>query len=250
MARTIICMTVAFVATSSSAAGLDRRGSPSGDPPIFPGSKVSAERGRFLGINATTGNSRIRVAVDSDRQRVVVTDSVGAMVDPQRGDRGECHQVSRTTVSCRHIAQGILGAFLGSGADRLIIESSYRDKVVGSAGAGDDVVAVSANRQTRLVFNGSGGNDQLLGGSGFDWLDGGSGLDELRGKEGADTVIGAGGPDVLSAGVGRDRVNAEDGTPDRLIDCGFGRDTFASDGSTDPPRKGCEKIGSVPPPSP
>jgi hypothetical protein len=87
---------------------------------------------------------------------------------------------------------------------------------VGSGGAGPDV-----------LFGGT-GNDRLSGGTGFDRVYGGSGRDRLFGGRGDDTLAGNGGRDTISGGAGNDRINARDGSRDRVT-CGTGRDSVLAD---------------------
>lgn len=111
---------------------------------------------------------------------------------------------------------------------------------------GNDVVRGGAGND-RLF--GGGGRDKLDGGAGSDRLDGGSGRDKLSGGAGNDRLTGGAGNDTLAGGAGRnryaggagnDKLNAVNGTRDR-VDCGAGRRDSARVDRRDRV-KGCEKV--------
>lgn len=111
---------------------------------------------------------------------------------------------------------------LGPGADRA------------TGGTGDDLIfgrrgtdRVSGGSGRDTLFGGS-GNDRLRGGDGNDDISGGRGVDRISGGAGRDTISGGTGRDVISGGSGNDRIDARDGTRDR-IGCGSGRDTVIAD---------------------
>lgn len=60
-------------------------------------------------------------------------------------------------------------------------------RIVVNAGAGDDVIDLSAVGVATVIYGGS-GNDMLAGGGGNDLLDGGTGRDDLHGNAGNDTA--------------------------------------------------------------
>ena len=123
--------------------------------------------------------------------------------------------------------------------------------VVVRAGAGDDVVDLSApyapgniltevgpvavparvdgglgsdtitGGTARDFLYGSFGNDQINGGPGDDWIDGGWGNDVLHGNAGNDFVYGAAGNDVVGGDEGNDRLFGGSGD-DFLGSLGFG----------------------------
>jgi Ca2+-binding RTX toxin-like protein len=88
----------------------------------------------------------------------------------------------------------------------------------------------------RLVVHGGLGRDDLAGSPDTDWLQnrdhlfGGKGSDELFAKGGNDVLAGGRGHDELEAGPGKDRLRARDGTRDKEISCGRGRDRLKRDG--------------------
>ncbi len=92
-----------------------------------------------------------------------------------------------------------------------------------SGGAGNDTLN-GADTNTRLVGNGDGGDDFLLGSSVADTLDGGTGNDFVAGAKGNDRMIGGEGNDILAwaNGDGSDRISGNAGT-----------DTVAVQGSLD-----------------
>lgn len=87
-----------------------------------------------------------------------------------------------------------------------------------------EIGPLSAGASVR--FNGTSGDDSVLGGSGSDTLHGAEGSDTLRGMDGIDSIRGGGGDDFLFGGDGpgdlRDLIHGDDGN-DR-IDGGYGND--------------------------
>ncbi|MEY3176618.1 MAG: Serralysin precursor [Planctomycetota bacterium] len=71
------------------------------------------------------------------------------------------------------------------------------------AGAGNDLVTISAALLIPAELNGGAGNDRLTGGSGNDRLLGGSGND---------TLFGGNGDDYLNGGLGNDTLNGQAGS--------------------------------------
>ncbi|MCW2925464.1 MAG: Peptidase, partial [Thermoleophilia bacterium] len=90
-------------------------------------------------------------------------------------------------------------------------------------------------------FTGGAGNDRFFGGTGNDRGDGGTGNDQLSGDAGNDTLIGGPGVDKLLGGAGNDVLNAADGKPKDLVDCGPGAKDTATVNKGDVV-KGCEKV--------
>lgn len=75
------------------------------------------------------------------------------------------------------------------------------------------------------TYNGTEGNDTLIGGSAADDLHGNGGNDFLQAGEGADTVLGGAGDDTMSGNGGADRVNGSAGND--TVAGGGGQDAFA-----------------------
>ena len=75
------------------------------------------------------------------------------------------------------------------------------------------------------TFNGTEGNDTLIGGAAADDLHGLGGNDFLQGGDGADTVLGDGGNDTLSGNAGNDWMRG--GTGNDQVSGGGGQDSFA-----------------------
>jgi len=84
----------------------------------------------------------------------------------------------------------------------------------------------------RLFFNGSGGNDLLLGGPRADRMFGGSGRDTLLGYDGDDVLRGQGGnQDSLVGGPGNDKING--GIGHDVLDGGLGDDRLTGESGND-----------------
>src|SRR5918994_4286791 len=75
------------------------------------------------------------------------------------------------------------------------------------------------------TFNGTEGNDTLIGGAAADDLHGFGGNDFMQGGDGADTVLGDGGNDTLGGNAGNDWVRG--GTGNDQVSGGGGQDSFA-----------------------
>jgi len=93
------------------------------------------------------------------------------------------------------------------------------DKIVGIAGAGDDIVDCTGVLSPTHLEGGL-GRDILIGGQGVNYIDGGKGFDRivggplgdnLIGGDGQDDITGGGGPDIIDAGRGKDTIAAGPG---------------------------------------
>lgn len=95
----------------------------------------------------------------------------------------------------------------GLGRDTLLnIELAYL-----TGGPGDNLINAETFNH-RVVANGRGGDDTLLGGNGHDILYGGGGSDLVDGGNGNDVVRGQGGRlDIVIGGAGDDKVFGDDG---------------------------------------
>ena len=72
----------------------------------------------------------------------------------------------------------------------------------------DDFISASSSNPAGIdnIFNGLGGNDNLLGGQGNDTLYGGDGHDQLFGQQGDDVLDGENGNDFMRGGSGNDML--------------------------------------------
>lgn len=101
----------------------------------------------------------------------------------------------------------------GAGDD-VVQGNSGNDVLNGGAGSntvyggkGDDVINVSAFRESRGSFaHGNQGDDEIVGGEGNDTLYGGQGNDFIGGRDGDDLLFGDLGDDEIHAGGGDDTV--------------------------------------------
>jgi len=116
----------------------------------------------------------------------------------------------------------------GNGNDTLLGRSG-NDRLEG--GAGNDSLNSGIGNDTVLAGDGA---DNVIGDEGFDTIDGGAGNDTIN----AATPGDAG--DVIVAGNDNDRINALDGSPDR-ISCGPGRDAVRADRG-DQVSRDCERV--------
>lgn len=90
------------------------------------------------------------------------------------------------------------------------------------------------------TMTGDNGPDYIASGAGNDKLFGKGGNDSLQGQAGADRIDGGPGRDKMYGGPGGDRINARDGKPGDLLNCGPGRDVaLINRGDT---TRGCEVI--------
>jgi hypothetical protein len=90
------------------------------------------------------------------------------------------------------------------------------------------------------LYEGTSGNDLLVGSRGADVLRGHGGADALYGGASPDQIRGGRGNDRLFGGRGADRLLARDGAWD-AINCGRGRDTVVSDPG-DQVSRNCERV--------
>ena len=113
--------------------------------------------------------------------------------------------------------------------------SSGNDTLVG--GSGNDKLSGKNGDDTLIA---GGGNDNLDGGNGDDTLDGGDGNDDLDGGNGNDMLVagagndslsGGNGNDVLSGGAGNDTLKGDNGND--TLDAGAGSDTVTAGNGDD-----------------
>lgn len=130
-----------------------------------------------------------------------------------------------------HIALGAAGIELNASEpvrDVDLVAVGVERHVLRLGGGDDELDAGGASSGSpfplRLIVQGDGGNDLLVGGSGADRLDGGPGSDAIEGGPGDDELLGGGGPDELSGGAGDDLLDG--GTGSDLEQGGTGDDVF------------------------
>ena len=104
----------------------------------------------------------------------------------------------------------------------------------------DGTIWTSETFQSKMIANGSGASDLLVGagtddtvnaGAGDDDVRGGAGNDVLFGEDGNDTLLGGEGDDQVSGGDGNDRVSG--GAGDDLLEGGSGDDVLLGGTGTD-----------------
>lgn len=81
------------------------------------------------------------------------------------------------------------------------------DRIIGTDSA--DIVEGKAGND---IIKGLGGNDLLKGDGGHDRIYGGSGRDEIQGDAGNDRLFGNGGNDILEGGIGNDFLRGGSGS--------------------------------------
>src|SRR5262249_29939023 len=188
------------------------------------------------GINTLNGGSGMDVFFNADvitgQPTTAITATLSGGVLTVTGSAGN------DRISVSRVA-GLLSVF-----DNRLPLTPIRVLIHDSA-TGALVEAVSAGSVTRIVVDGSDGNDRIsllsvgaidasvtggagndviTGGSGNDTIDGGAGNDTINGFLGNDSLVGGDGNDSLMGSNGNDVINGNDGD-DRLFG-GFGNDTL------------------------
>ncbi len=92
--------------------------------------------------------------------------------------------------------------------------------------SGDDIV-LGTDGDDKL--NGGSGNDTIDGGTGNDTINGNSGDDKLIGNSGDDILHGENGDDILNGGTGDDTLNGGYGNDTYIFNLGDGNDTINED---------------------
>ena len=115
-------------------------------------------------------------------------------------------QIQVSALFSSHAAEAGIGHFFGgSGTDTLTLYGA--DRTIAFDGTNilvDGVKTATVSGFESLVFNASGGADDLRGTSGNDALYGGGGADTINGGNGNDTLQGGADADVLAGGPGAD----------------------------------------------
>jgi Ca2+-binding RTX toxin-like protein len=130
----------------------------------------------------------------------------------------------------------------GSGGVNLNMTLSEIERAAGNSG--NDTFDATGKNDFRVIIQGNGGSDRLLGGELADTIAGGAQSDTLFGNEGADRLFGEAGSDVLNGGLGRDKLSGgvggfdifefnADWDRDSISDFGVGMDKIRFDGVTD-----------------
>jgi Ca2+-binding RTX toxin-like protein len=191
-----------------------------------------------LSVFATDAANEIAVRLDPGSGRYIVTDPAGT--EP---GNSYCVGISSTSVSCEVLGGRIFAAMRG-GTDSLSVGSEVAGPVDGSAGAGNDRVALAPDYPGRVTFRGGNGADLLAGGTQRDRLIGQNGKDRLKGRGGDDRIKGEKGRDEAGGGSGDDRLVMSQNDRDKTIDCGSGDDRAIIDRDLDPDPRHCERIAS------
>jgi Ca2+-binding RTX toxin-like protein len=208
---------LAVLALITTAAGANAAPAKTPTPALLYGNKSAV-----LLIGSVAGEE-ISIA-PLNRRRFQITDSAG--IFGRVGiSNGSCKVESETTAACER----------------------KTDLVSIRGDNGDDRITVSLDfhKAHHLELNGGSGADQLVDRSGASVIYGGDGPDRLRGGRGQDYLQGDGGRDSFHAGRGHDRVLAGNtgtfGEPDKVIDCGAGKDRYSADEQDPKPRR-CERL--------
>lgn len=136
-------------------------------------------------------------------------------------------------------------AFTCDGKPANFVGTNGADTITGTS-HGEVILALGGN--DKIV--GAESSDTICAGSGDDRVDGGSGYDRLLGQAGNDSVIGGSGNDylrgdagidVFSGGSGNDYLQAKDGTADKYLDGGTGRNSAQIDRGDPKPRNATYK---------
>jgi Ca2+-binding RTX toxin-like protein len=110
---------------------------------------------------------------------------------------------------------------LGSGNDRLVVDSNVTADISANGGTGNDLMVGGSGDDD---LHGGAGNDVIAGRGGNDHVDGGRGNDRLYGGNGRDHIDGGAGHDHIHAGNGNDVVHA--GSGNDYVDGGNGNDAL------------------------
>jgi hypothetical protein len=125
-------------------------------------------------------------------------------------------------------------------ARRADFERRLRLHVMASNSGGEAAARSRATPRIGRLYEGTSGNDLLVGSRGADVLRGRGGADALYGGSSPDRIRGGGGNDRLVGGRGADLLLARDNAWD-AINCGTGRDTVVADRG-DQVSRNCERV--------
>jgi Ca2+-binding RTX toxin-like protein len=222
--RTPLARTSRLLAVAAMAAGLTFAGA-------SPAQAASAEV-------AKDGNGNlVIVAEDGVANRIVITESKDTyrITDGDREVRaGKGCTKTKDDTRCSTNGVNRIVVRLGDRNDTLDA-TAVETRVQANGGAGGDTLKGGSKNDDLNGGDGSdslagnAGADDLDGGSGADTLNGGSGNDSLNGGDGADTVTGGSGVDSLAGNDGADTLKAKDGTKDKEVNGGPGKDTCTTD---------------------
>jgi hypothetical protein len=202
-----------------------------------------------ISVGATDREVRIEASSQTNEVKVTSAGTEQLRVEDTRGatSTSGCAQVDPTKVRCP-TRRWILYSANGGGDTAVFrLGPDSHAVALGDGGTGvgaSDHFEIEAGSRARAGFTGYRGNDTLIGGSSrLDALFGGRGDDRLVGRERADRLVGSQGTDAYLGGRGNDRVVATDGSRDRIIHCGPGKDEAVLDPrGLDPNPRSCESV--------
>ena len=137
------------------------------------------------------------------------------VLDIQLGANGRSGETVRVGASGGWLVVNTSQGQVIGGRDR--IRSSHVTEIrIDGSNRGDKIHLASLFRKhfpnlQRVVVNGHGGHDRIVGSSFNDELFGGGGHDVIHGQGGHDIIRGGQGNDVLYGGAGRDRIYGDAG---------------------------------------
>jgi Ca2+-binding RTX toxin-like protein len=112
-------------------------------------------------------------------------------------------------------ASGILGALgyydVEVNGKHQLMSKSQLEHTDFQLGSGDDKIIVDSNVDADITAHGGSGDDTMIGGKGDDHFDGGSGDDKIYGRDGKDTLTGGSGDDYVDGGSGKDKLDGGSG---------------------------------------
>src|SRR5215218_2125914 len=226
-----------------------------GDDTLDGGSSDDTISGGFGADEITAGPGRDRVDGGPGNDHIRVADNDADVVDcgpgrdtvytegtaPDRDQLTRCETVILVPPEPANDAPSTASNIFGTAGNDVLFGTPGDDSLFGGDG-NDELFGNDGNdyvdgENGNDILHGGNGNDELHGRNGDDVLLGNAGDDRLFGERGRDTINGEDGndqiyggldPDIIAGGPGNDRIQAVDGSVDR-IDCGDGVDVVFAD---------------------
>jgi Ca2+-binding RTX toxin-like protein len=182
-----------------------------------------------LGLPAAAGAATVTVSAPGTAARTLTVNLGGATRVTVARNGNDVFVSARATDTIN-----ASGCSASSGGVICGAESTF-SRIVVNGSSGNDEIAISSSITRATTLDGNNGNDELAGGAGVDTIVGDNGDDVLSGGDGNDDLTGSAGNDAISGDAGHDAIDGSAGA-DLLAGGGQSGDVVEYQGRSAPVR--------------